>query len=142
MNVPAEDRPANNPPRSNIDPQEVHGALNNMLQRAPGESSSGQPSPAPPAAATGSDQYPGSKPLEVKDANLPDIGIPTSKEVYTTSDSVATVISYYQQRYPEAEVTDIEGQKIIAVNRPGATKVIAIGTTGSETRVAIVQAAN
>jgi hypothetical protein len=37
---------------------------------------------------------------------------------------------------------EISGQKIIAVNRPGITKVIAIGTTGGETRIAIVQPRN
>ncbi len=34
---------------------------------------------------------------------------------------------------------EISGQNIIAVDRPGETKVIAIGTSGSETRIAIVQ---
>ena len=37
---------------------------------------------------------------------------------------------------------EVNGQKIIAVNRPGATKVIALGTTGQETRIAILQPAN
>jgi hypothetical protein len=39
-------------------------------------------------------------------------------------------------------VTEINGQKIIAVSRPGATKVFAVGTTGWATRIAVVQPAN
>jgi hypothetical protein len=77
--------------------------------------------------------------VEVKDANLPDIGIPVAGEVYSTSDSVPTVVSYYTQRYPDAQVMDISGQKVIAVNRPDVTKVIAVGTSGQDTRIAIIQ---
>jgi hypothetical protein len=77
--------------------------------------------------------------VEVKNADLPDIGIPVAGEVYTTSDSLSTVISYYTQLYPDAQVMEISGQKVIAVDRPGGAKVIAIGTTGKETRIAIVQ---
>ena len=47
-----------------------------------------------------------------------------------------------ERRVVRPEVTEINGQKIIAVSRPGATKVFAIGTTGPETRIAIVQPAN
>jgi hypothetical protein len=90
-------------------------------------------------ASTESDRYPGSQPVEVKNADLPDIGIPVAGAVYSTADSISTVVSYYTQRYPDAEVMEISGQKIIAVSRPGVTKVIAIGTTGEETRIAIVQ---
>jgi hypothetical protein len=47
-----------------------------------------------------SDRYPGSQPVEVKDPNLPDIGIPVASEVYTTSDPVSTVIRYYRRLAP------------------------------------------
>ena len=89
---------------------------------------------------SGSDCYPGSQPVTVENVNLPDIGVPVDTEVYTTSDSLSAVISYYRQRYPDAELREVNGQTVIAVARPGATKVIALGTTGSETRIAIVQA--
>jgi hypothetical protein len=125
----------------NINPQAVHSALKAMTERTPPEDSSEPSTAAPAIASSGLDRYPGSQPVEVKDVNVPDIGVPTSKEIYTTSDSVSTVIGYYRQRYPDAEVTEMEGQKIIAVDRPGATKVIAVGSNGSETRIAIVQVA-
>ena len=104
-----------------------------------GERSRAQP--AASAGASGSDRYPGSQPVEVKDASLPDIGVPVASEVYTTTDPVATVVEYYRQLYPDAETTEVNGQKIVAVNQPGAIKVIAVGTTGTETRIAIVQPA-
>jgi hypothetical protein len=68
--------------------------------------------------------------------------VPVTSEVYTTTDSLSTVVAYYTQRYPDAGVLEVSGQKVIAVNRPGATKVIAIGTTGEETRIAILKQAN
>jgi hypothetical protein len=37
---------------------------------------------------------------------------------------------------------EVSGQKVLAIDRPGATKVIAIGTTGTETRIAIIKQAN
>jgi len=89
---------------------------------------------------SGSDRYPGSQPVTVENVNLPDIGVPVDTEVYTTSDSLSAVISYYRQRYPDAELREVNGQTVIAVSRPGETKVIALGTTGSETRIAIVRA--
>ena len=91
---------------------------------------------------SGADRYPGSQPVNVDNAPMPDIGISVSKEVYSTSDSVATVIGYYRQRYPDAQVMEINGQNVIAIDRPGDTKVIAIGTTGQETRIAMVRPAN
>jgi len=134
---------ANNPaartPTGSIDPQEVQRVLNTLAQRSErGELSARQPETT---NAPGSDRYPGSQPVDVKDVSIPDIGVPVASEVYTTTDSIATVVEYYRQRYPEAEVTEVNGQKIVAVNQPGATKVIAVGTTGTETRIAIVQPA-
>ncbi len=117
----------------------MQDALTSFASKGKPKDSSPQPLPAPPVASSGSDRYPGSQPVEVKNADLPDIGIPVAGEVYTTSDSIATVISYYTERYPDAQMMEISGQKVIAVDRPGATKVIAIGTTGKETRIAIVQ---
>ncbi|MFI5086862.1 MAG: zinc ribbon domain-containing protein [Terriglobales bacterium] len=140
--VPDANRPASHLSTGSIDPQAVQSALSTLVEHGKQTDPSQQQLPAPAVVASDSDRYPGSQPVEVKDANLPDIGIPVASEVYTTSDSVSTVISYYRRRYPDAEVTEINGQKIIAVSRPGATKVIAIGTTGSETRIAIVQPAN
>ena len=95
--------------------------------------------PAPANASAGSDRYPGSEPIKVENVSLPEIGVPVATEVYTTSDTVTAVINYYKQRYPDAEVTEVNGQQVIAVNNPTAPKAIAIGTTGSETRIAIVQ---
>ena len=139
--VPGENNPANHLSTGSIDPQAVQSA-STTLQHSKQRDPSLQQLPAPSVVSSDSDRYPGSQPVEVKDANLPDIGIPVASEVYTTSDSLSTVISYYRQRYPDAEVTEMNGQEIIAVSRPGTTKVIAIGTTGSETRIAIVQPAN
>ena len=140
--VPDANHPASHSSAGSIDPQAVQSALSTLGQQGKQGDPSLQRLPAPAVGSSDSDRYPGSQPVEVKDANLPDIGIPVASEVYPTSDSVATVISYYRRRYPDAEVTEVNGQKIIAVNRPGATKVIAVGTTGSETRIAIVQPAN
>jgi hypothetical protein len=144
--VPGASNPANQPPAGRIDPKQVEKALTALTPPAKQSASSDkqsalptQPQEAPSEAPSGSDRYPGSKPVEIKDANLPDIGIPVAGEVYSTSDSIPTVISYYTQRYPDAQVMEISGQKIIAVSRPGVTKVIAIGTTGEETQIAIVQ---
>ncbi len=140
--VPDANNPASHSSAGSIDPQAVQSALSTLVQQGKQSDPSLQQPPAPAVGSSDSDRYPGSQPVEVKDANLPDIGIPVASEVYTTSDSVATVISYYRRRYPDAEVTEINGQEIIAVSRPGATKVFAIGTTGSETRIAIVQPTN
>jgi len=140
--VPDASNPASHLSAGSIDPQAVQSALSTLVEHGKQRDPSLQQPPAPSVVSSDSDRYPGSQPVEVKDANLPDIGIPVASEVYTTSDSVSTVISYYRRRYPDAEVTEINGQKIIAVSRPGATKVFAIGTTGSETRIAIVQPAN
>ena len=137
--VPSANSPAVHPSASSIDPREVQRALNTLAQRADrGEMSAQQPASA---GASGSDRYPGSQPVEVKDASLPDIGVPVASEVYTTTDPVASVVEYYRQLYPGAETTEVNGQKIVAVNQPGAIKVIAIGTTGTETRIAIVEPA-
>lgn len=125
-----------------IDPKEVERALATMAPPAKQSAPSAPqetPSAAPAGDPPGSDRYPGSQPVEVKDASLPDIGIPVAGEVYSTSDSVPAVVSYYTERYPDAQVMEISGQKVIAVSRPGMTKVIAIGTAGEETRIAIVQ---
>ena len=136
--VPDENRPARSS-TSSIDPKAVQNALTSLTPHGKQQDPPSKQQPGLPAVSTGSDRYPGSQPVEVKDANLPDIGIPVANEVYTTSDSLATVIHYYTQRYPEAEVMEVSGQKVIAIDRPGVTKVIAIGTTGEETRIAIVQ---
>jgi hypothetical protein len=142
--VPGTSNPASRPSTSSIDPKAVENALTTLAPQGKPRDTSSQPPPASSVVSTevaspGADRYPGSQPVEVKNADLPDIGIPVAGEVYSTTDSLATVISYYTQRYPDAEVMEISGQKIIAVNRPGMTKVIAIGTTGAETRIAIVQ---
>ncbi len=70
---------------------------------------------------------------------MPDVGFPVATEAYTTSDSVETVIEYYKRRYPGAQVSQMQGQNIIAIERNGSAKVIAIGSNGSETRIAIVK---
>jgi hypothetical protein len=137
--VPGENHLAGRSSASSIDPKAVQDALTTFASQGKLKDSSPQQLPAPPVASSGSDRYPGSQPVEVKNADLPDIGIPVAGEVYTTSDSLATVISYYTERYPDAQVMEISGQKVIAVDRPGGAKVIAIGTTGKETRIAIVQ---
>jgi hypothetical protein len=138
--VPSGSTPAVHPSSGSIDTQEVQRALSTLTQRSERRDSSPSSSSAESSSnPSGSDRYPGSQSVEVKDVNLPDIGVPIASEVYTTTDSIATVVDYYRQRYPAAEVTEVNGQKIVAVNQPGATKVIAIGTTGTETRIAIVQ---
>jgi hypothetical protein len=123
-----------------IDPNEVENALTMLAQK--GKQSAPSPQNPAPSAAPGSDRYPGSQPLEVKDVELPDIGVPITSQTYTTADSLATVLAYYTGLYPDAEVMEVNGQKVIAVIRPGATKVIALGSTGQETRIAILQPAN
>jgi hypothetical protein len=100
---------------------------------------SSPPPPVPADIPSGSDRYPGSEPIKVENVTLPEIGVPVTSDVYTTSDSLSAVVSYYKQRYPDAEVTEVNGQTVIAVTRPGAIKVIAVGTTGSDTRIAIVR---
>jgi hypothetical protein len=140
--VSDEGNPASPASTGSIDPNAVQNALTMLAQNSRQTAPSPQKSAASSGPATGSDRYPGSQPLEVKDVNLPDIGIPVTSQVYTTSDSLSTVIAYYTQLYPDAEVMEVNGQKIIAVNRPGATKVIALGSTGQETRIAILQPAN
>lgn len=94
---------------------------------------------APGGISAGTDRYPGSQPIKV-DAELPDIGVPVDTAAYTTSDSLSEVLNYYRQRYPDAQMTEMNGQKVFAVDRPGRTEVIAVGTNGAETRIAIVQA--
>lgn len=84
------------------------------------------------------DRYPGSEKLEVDKSKLPDIGIPVASAVYRTSDSVATVIDYYKNRYPDAQLSEMQGQNILAIERNGTAKVIAIGINGNDTRIAIV----
>ena len=116
------------PSTGSIDPKAVQNALTTLAPQGKQKDPSPQQPPAPTVVATDSDRYPGSQPVEVKNADLPDIGIPVAGEVYTTADSLSTVINYYTQRYPDAEVLEISGQKVIA-----------IGTTGEETRIAIVQ---
>lgn len=131
---------------TNLPPaQQLPSAPISQAQTPPGQaitesapSSSPPQAPSPGGASSGSDRYPGSEPIKV-DVSLPDIGIPVATEVYTTSDSVSAVISYYKQRYPDATVTDVEGQHVIAVSGPGEIKAITVGSTGSETRIAIVQ---
>jgi len=145
--VPDTSNPASRPSSGGIDPRAVENALTTLAPRGKQREPSPQTPPASSVvstegASTESDRYPGSQPVEVKNADLPDIGIPVAGEVYSTSDSIATVIGYYTQRYPDAEVMEISGQEVIAVNRPGITKIIAIGTTGEETRIAIVQPRN
>ena len=137
--VPSANNPAERSPIGSIDPQEVQRALNTLTERA----KRGDLQTQPPAStsSSGSDRYPNSQPIDVKDVSLPDIGVPVASEVYATTDSVAAVVDYYRQRYPEAEVTEVDGQKIVAVNQAGAIKVIAVGSAGTETRIAIVQTA-
>lgn len=137
--ISGENNPASRPSTSSIDPKAVHDAFTTLSgkQREP----SAQQPPASSAGSTGSDRYPGSQPIEV-DVNLPDIGVPVTSESYTTTDSPSTVVAYYTQRYSDAEVMEVNGQKVIAINHPGDIKVIAIGTTGEETRISIVKQAN
>jgi hypothetical protein len=127
---------ANHPPAR----QQVPSNFGHDAQTSPAESTTGAKPRSQQDASPGSDRYPGSQPVTVENANLPDIGVPFETEVYATSDSLSAVIAYYTQLYPDAQVTDVSGQTVIAVTRPGATKAIALGTTGSETRIAIVRA--
>jgi hypothetical protein len=133
---------ASRPSAESIDPKAVENAFTTLAQDGKQRNLSPQRPPASSAVSAESDRYPGSQPIEVKDVNLPDIGVPVSSEVYTTSDSLSTVVVYYMQRYPDAEVVEVNGQKVIAIERPGATRVIAIGSSGEETRIAIVKQAN
>lgn len=133
------------PAPGGIDVQAVQSALAQLNQKSENIPVTLPAQPAQsqaPAAAPESDRYPGSQPVNIDNADLPNIGIPIAKEVYSTSDSVSTVIAYYRQRYPEAQVMEVNGQNIVAVDKPGATKVIAIGTSGQETRIAVVRPAN
>ena len=127
---------------SGIDVQAIQNAVSGMTPRGGQKSSSAQQGVTGSANRSAADRYPGSQPVDVKDAAIPDVGIPVSNQVYSTSDSLSTVIAYYKQLYPDAQLMEISGQNIIAVDRPGETKVIAIGTSGSETRIAIVQPGN
>lgn len=140
--IPEESKPMSLPSTGSIDPNAVQNALTTLTKNGKQRAPSLQQRPASSAVPAGADRYPGSQPIEVKDVDLPDIGVPVTSEVYTSTDSLSTVVAYYTQRYPDAEVLETNGQKIIAVNRPGATKVIAIGTTGEETRIAILKQAN
>ncbi len=130
--------PAQQPPP---EPQPQPSQLQDQPRQLPPPQASPpppRPRPALPSDAS-ADLYPGAVPIQVDNVSLPDIGVPIANQVYTTSDSVSAVVGYYQRRYPDATVTDVSGQKVIAIDRPGTTKVIAVGTTGSETRIAIVQ---
>jgi hypothetical protein len=140
--VSEESNPASRPPAGSIDPKAVQNAFTTLAQNGKQRNLSLQKLPTSSAVSAESDRYPGSQPIEVKDVTLPDIGVPVSSEAYATVDSLSTVVAYYTQRYPDAEVMEVNGQKVIAVDRPGATKVIAIGTSGEETRIAIVKQAN
>jgi len=140
--APDKDNPASPHSAGSIDPKAVQDALAVLAQNGQRREPSSPSQATSSGAATGSDRYPGSQQIEVKDVTLPDIGIPIASQVYTTSDSLSTVLGYYTQRYPDAEVLEVNGQKIVAVNRPGATKVIALGSSGDETRIAILQPAN
>jgi hypothetical protein len=138
---PEVNNPAIRSSTSSIRPQDVQAPLTTLPPKESPRNPSPQHLPAPPVESTGSDRYPGSESLEVN-ANLPDIGVPVATEVYTTTDSLSTVTAYYTRRYPDAQLTEVSGQKIIAIDRPGVSKVIAIGTTGEETRISIVKQAN
>ena len=140
--VRKENSSINRTPSSGIDVQAIQNAVNGMSQRGGQKGSSPQQAVTGSAARSASDRYPGSQPVDMKEAAIPDVGIPVSNQVYSTSDSLATVMAYYKQLYPDAQVMEISGQNIIAVDRPGDTKVIAIATSGSETRIAIVQPGN
>ena len=125
-----------------LDTQAAESAAATLAQRPsapPGTAAATKP--ALPTSS-GSDRYPGSQPVTVDNANLPNIGIPVATEVYSTTDSVPTVVNYYKQRYPDGQVMEVNGQQVIAVDRPSGAKVIAVGTTGSETRIAIVRPAS
>ena len=139
--TPKESNQTGSSPSGKIDPQSVEDALHSMMQRR-GSKGNAPQSSAASNAPVAADRYPGSEAVDMKDTSLPDIGIPVGNQVYTTSDSLSTVMAYYQRLYPDAQVMEISGQNIIAVDKPGMTKVIAIATTGSETRIAIVQPGN
>ncbi len=139
--VSEENNPVSRPSTGSVNPKAVQNAFTTLTQSGNQRELSLQQPPAASAVSTGSDRYPGSEPIEVN-ANLPDIGVPVTSEVYTTPDPLSTVVAYYAQRYSDAEIMEVNGQKIIAVNRPGTSKVIAIGTTGEETRISIVKQAN
>lgn len=139
---PKENSSGNRGSSGGIDVQAIQNAVSSMAQRGGQKSSSPQHGASGSATRSASDHYPGSQPVDMKDAAIPDIGIQVSNQVYSTSDSLATVMAYYKQLYPDAQVMEISGQNIIAVDRPGETKVIAIGTAGAETRIAIVQPGN
>ena len=140
--TPKENSSGSRTQSNGIDVQAIQNAVSGMAQRGGQKGSSSQQAVAGSAARSASDRYPGSQPVDMKDAAIPDVGIPVSNQVYSTSDSLTTVMAYYKQLYPDAQVMEISGQNIIAVDRPGETKVIAIGTSGSETRIAIVQPGN
>lgn len=140
-NNPAENNPASRPSSGSISTKDVQNAFTALTGKEKQREPSPQRLSASSSVSTVSDRYPGSQSIEVN-ANLPDIGVPVTSEVYTTTDSLSTVVAYYTQRYADAEVTEVNGQKIIEVDRPGAAKVIAIGTNGEETRIAIVKQAN
>ncbi len=139
--VPRENNPVSRPSTGNIDPKAVQDALTTLTQNGKQSEPSAQQPPASSAVSTGSDRYPGSQSIQV-DANLPDIGVPVTSQSYSTTDSISTVVAYYTQRYSDAEVMEVNGQKVIAINHPGDIKVIAIGTTGEETRISIVKQAH
>ena len=140
--TPKENSSGSRTQSNGIDVQAIQNAVSGMAQRGGQKGSSSQQAVAGSAGRSASDRYPGSQPVDMKDAAIPDVGIPVSNQVYSTSDSLTTVMAYYKQLYPDAQVMEISGQNIIAVDRPGETKVIAIGTSGSETRIAIVQPGN
>ena len=140
--TPKENSSGSRTSSNGIDVQAIQNAVSGMAQRGGQKGSSSGQAVAGSAARSASDRYPGSQPVDVKDAAIPDVGIPVSNQVYSTSDSLTTVMAYYKQLYPDAQVMEISGQNIIAVDRPGETKVIAIATSGSETRIAIVQPGN
>lgn len=140
--IAQENNSASRSSTGSIDPKAVQNLFTTLTQSGKQAEPSLPRLPAPSTVSTESDRYPGSQPIEVKDAHLPDIGVPVTSEVYTTTDSLSTVVAYYTQRYSDAEVTEVSGRKIIALDRPGAAKVIAIGTTGEETRIAILKQAN
>ncbi len=139
--VSEENNPTSRPSSGSVSTKDVQNAFVAPTQKEKQREPSPQRLSASSSVSTVSDRYPGSQSIEVN-ANLPDIGVPVTSEVYTTTDSLSTVVAYYTQRYSDAEVTEVNGQKIIEIDRPGAAKVIAIGTTGEETRIAIVKQAN
>jgi len=140
--TPKESSSGSRTPSNSIDVQAIQNAVSGRSQRGGQKGSSSQQRVRGSAAQSAGDRYPGSQPVDMKDAAIPDVGVPVSNQVYSTSDSLVTVMAYYKQLYPDAQVMEISGQNIIAVDRPGETKVIAIGTSGSETRIAIVQPGN